>query len=796
MTRQFAGRRRSLPLALPVLVAGVVNVWLSVPAEAQQSVGDVLSFLVTNRSIPTDDFVRDEAAAAATRDTISGLLLVELSALPISSSAGGFTYRLNPALGTVMRSSDSFGPFFTERSLTAGRARASFGIGYRSVTFDTIDGRDLRDGTLVSTASQLQGESQPFDVETMSLRIHSDTVIATANYGVTDRFEVGAALPIVRLTLSGQRVDTYRGRALIQATGSASASGLSDLIVRAKYNVVRRGASGVAVGGEVRLPTGDEENLLGAGETSIRPRLIASAERDRLGLHGEVGYAFGGLVDELDYNGAVGGRHAAPSTRRRRYHPADERAGGDGTGCRRRRRQVECGGNAARQRQCPEAADGERPQRELGSGDHFRSVVRTMKAAKTDGPAAEPILLTDATLEHVLDAFLPETPEATASASRARTRAAAAIVDDFASERPEHEQRDVARDRRIAESARPWRTYSAPEASAPVADAPRLPSLPARVAGRRLGTWAIAASVAIGLLLLSVVAIQTRLEDTSVIAENTAPPAGPPITDAPPASKTTAKGEVAPPASAVPPVQVHGEIAGDPSTPARLPPVTGAVLKGSLTRDAPPRRERVAPLTSPARDTVKGALPPAPSTVPTAPLATPPAPPAKPAAASPPEPARDPPAAVPVEAARAPSAPPPPRDAAPAVRDEPPAAPSPTASSMTGSAAISDTASIETVLNRYRQAFGALDATAARAVWPGVDAKTLGRAFDQLVEQQLDFQNCDIVIATAKATAACGGRARYVPKVGSRSMRDEPRHWTFNLQKVNGQWLIERVASR
>src|SRR5688500_9871885 len=89
-------------------------------AAAQETISDVLSFLVTNRSIPTDDFVRDEQAAAATRDTISGFLLMEQATLPISSSAGGFTYRLNPGLGTVMRSSDSFGPFFTERSLTAG----------------------------------------------------------------------------------------------------------------------------------------------------------------------------------------------------------------------------------------------------------------------------------------------------------------------------------------------------------------------------------------------------------------------------------------------------------------------------------------------------------------------------------------------------------------------------------------------------------------------------------------------------------------------------------------------------
>src|SRR5919108_3128613 len=83
-------------------------------AEAQRTISDVLSFLVTNRTIPTDDFVRDEQAAIATRDTIAKLLVLELATLP-SSSGGGFTYRFDPALGTVIRSSDSFGPLFTER---------------------------------------------------------------------------------------------------------------------------------------------------------------------------------------------------------------------------------------------------------------------------------------------------------------------------------------------------------------------------------------------------------------------------------------------------------------------------------------------------------------------------------------------------------------------------------------------------------------------------------------------------------------------------------------------------------
>lgn len=274
-------------------------------AAAQQSVGDVLSFLLTNRSIPTDDFVRDEEAAAATRDSLSDVLLLELATLPIGSSAGGFAYRLNPTLGTVERSSDSFGPFFTERALTAGRRQSSFVLSYQVASFDTIDGRSLRDGTLVATASRIRGEAEPFDVETVTLRMRANTATLALNHGLTDRLDVSAAVPFVRLTLSGQRLDTYRGSALLQATGSAVASGLGDVLVRVRYNVLRRGGSGVAIGGEARLPTGDPDNLLGTGEAAFRPRVIGSIENDRAGLHGELGYVIGGLSRELDFATAV-----------------------------------------------------------------------------------------------------------------------------------------------------------------------------------------------------------------------------------------------------------------------------------------------------------------------------------------------------------------------------------------------------------------------------------------------------------------------------------------------------------
>ncbi|HYU79710.1 MAG TPA: transporter [Vicinamibacterales bacterium] len=265
----------------------------------------MLSFLVTNRSIATDDFVRDEAAAAATSDTIARFLSIELATLPIASSASGFIYRVDPAIGAVARLTDSFGPFFVERPLTTGKNRGSLSVNYRSATFDNIDGRNLRDGTLVSTASVLRGTADPFDVETVSLRIHMDTITVAGSYGATDRLELGAAVPFVRLTLSGERVDTYRGRQLLQATGKGSASGLGDVVVRAKYNLLQTSHGSIAVAAETRLATGSEEQLLGAGQSSAKPRLLVSVEQGRATLHGDVGYSFGGLTREFDYAAAA-----------------------------------------------------------------------------------------------------------------------------------------------------------------------------------------------------------------------------------------------------------------------------------------------------------------------------------------------------------------------------------------------------------------------------------------------------------------------------------------------------------
>jgi len=292
--------RAVLTVALVVALA----VWPR-PAHAQQSLTGALSFLLTNRSIATGDFAGDELAAAAARDAIAGFLVAELSTLPISSAASGFTYRLDPALGVNVRSSDSFGPFYIERSLTAGRRRVSFGLGYTQSVFDNIDGRPLTDGTLVATASRLTGDSQPFDAEALSLRIATRMVTLSGQVGVTDRLDVSTVLPLVMVSLDGERVDTYRGTEYVQATAVASASGIGDVVLRAKYNLLRRSGSGLAIAGETRLPTGNPDDLLGGDELVFIPKFIASYEHGWIGAHGQLGYAVGGASNELDYGGAV-----------------------------------------------------------------------------------------------------------------------------------------------------------------------------------------------------------------------------------------------------------------------------------------------------------------------------------------------------------------------------------------------------------------------------------------------------------------------------------------------------------
>jgi Putative MetA-pathway of phenol degradation len=289
-----------------VLVALVVTA-LSLPISAHaqnQSATDIVGFLMLNQAVPTADFERDRAAADAARQTIVNALLVNLASVPLSTSSGGFVYRINELLGTAERAGDTFGPFFVERALTPGKGHPSFGLSASSTSFTELDGKKLRDGSLLTISNQFRDEPTPFDTERLTLKIRTSGMTLFGSVPVTDHFELGAALPLVRLELDGARVTVHRGTTLAQAGAEATASGVGDLALRGKYVLFDEEGFGIAAAGELRAPTGDRDNLLGAGKAGYRVSGLASYEPSNFAIHLNLGVAGGGVSNEISLGAA------------------------------------------------------------------------------------------------------------------------------------------------------------------------------------------------------------------------------------------------------------------------------------------------------------------------------------------------------------------------------------------------------------------------------------------------------------------------------------------------------------
>jgi hypothetical protein len=289
-------------------------------------------------------FGSQPAAQEALRQLNRGIA-TQLSTFPLGSSSGGFTYTFDQALGVFTRTSDSFGPLFAERALTSGKGKVNFGINYSRATYDTFEGNSLKDGDLklFLTHSDFNGDGSHLvfwfegDVirADLFLNITSENSVLFANYGVSDRFDVGVSVPYVHVKLDARIHETVDAL----ATGGdpfvshafpggsdqkdfkqgGSAQGFGDAVLRAKYHAVRGASWGLAAAADLRIPTGDENDLLGSGATQLKLYLISSGT-GKFSPHVNVGYTFskggseatGALPDEFNYtvgfDAAVGRR--------------------------------------------------------------------------------------------------------------------------------------------------------------------------------------------------------------------------------------------------------------------------------------------------------------------------------------------------------------------------------------------------------------------------------------------------------------------------------------------------------
>ena len=263
----------------------------------------------------------------------------QLSTLPIGASTGGFTFTLDPALGTFSRGSDSFGPLFTQRAFTVGRNKFGVGMNYLRRTYDTYEGLNLRDAEIKlffphndccpqQTDTGIPGGDDstlnPFfegDVMEVGIGLNLDTSTFAffGNYGVTDRFDIGVALPIVNVDLkselqlrilrlstgSNALIHSFDGRGLDNDTvlDAGSATGIGDLAIRGKVRFLDKPGGGLAVAADLRLPTGQEEDLLGTGATQFSAWFIGSGLFGKFAPHVNLGYTVAsGISEEAEAN--------------------------------------------------------------------------------------------------------------------------------------------------------------------------------------------------------------------------------------------------------------------------------------------------------------------------------------------------------------------------------------------------------------------------------------------------------------------------------------------------------------
>jgi len=325
------------PIVRCLLVALTLTALAQTPVRAD--LADVLPSLVGSQIVldnPTHA-AHFQASGEAAGQSLNQNLVEELTAFPLASAGASFTYTFDPAVGTFTRNTESFGPIFTDRVQTIGKGRANLGLTYLNASYDKLDDLKLDNGlqfqALHEDCCGTHGDNVPepyFEGDvigvTTTLEIKTQTTVFYGTYGVTDRFDVEAAVPVIKVDLSGHshyvinrlstgEADTVThrfagGGTTSDAAQDDSATGIGDILLRGKYRFFEGHGGGLGAALDIRLPTGQEKDLLGSGFTQYKLSLLGSTAFGKAGLHGNLGYSTSSgsssvltdLPDELSYS--------------------------------------------------------------------------------------------------------------------------------------------------------------------------------------------------------------------------------------------------------------------------------------------------------------------------------------------------------------------------------------------------------------------------------------------------------------------------------------------------------------
>jgi len=238
----------------------------------------------------------------------------QIVSLPLPAPASGFTYQFDPGLGVFTRSTSSFGPILAERADTIGARRVTIGFAYQRLAFDSIENIDLQSVPAVFTHDNAELRGGREDVITTVNSIDSKVSRSAAfiTYGVTNDLDVSIAVPyittdiVVTSDATVRRIGTttpeiHFFRAVDDSIGDrriytafGHASGIGDITIRMKQAIKKSPKNGIALGIDLRLPTGDENNLLGTGAPAVQPFAAWSATYGTFAPHINLGYQWNG----------------------------------------------------------------------------------------------------------------------------------------------------------------------------------------------------------------------------------------------------------------------------------------------------------------------------------------------------------------------------------------------------------------------------------------------------------------------------------------------------------------------
>ena len=250
---------------------------------------------------------------------LNNLITDNISSFPLSSTSVGIAFDFST--GRPVSIVESLGPIFAETGKTLGKGKLNFGMNYSALNLQRFRGIRTEDIRFTFAhqdvgppgLGSIPTESDIMDVY-LDLNVNANIFAFYATTGLTKNLDLNIALPVINIGIEGVAraeihsfTHTRTGRADHHFSDlgqedqpdldyenpySEGAFGIGDMAVRLKYSMVRGKGVDVAALLDVRLPTGNEEDFLGTGASSVRLFGIISKKMGDFTPHVNVGYDY------------------------------------------------------------------------------------------------------------------------------------------------------------------------------------------------------------------------------------------------------------------------------------------------------------------------------------------------------------------------------------------------------------------------------------------------------------------------------------------------------------------------